>query len=949
MAKPKPRRVSTTKKSRVTRRVTPVAARNRWQKILDSFKPANLKAYWLSRKGAVMAAKIVGVGFLLLFLLVLFVAKDLPSPNKINATVSAQTTRFYDSSGNTVLYEVHGDVNRTVINFSDMPASIKDATVAIEDKDFYHHGAFSSLSILRAAFDDLFHRGQGLQGGSTITQQYVKNALLSNQQTFTRKIKELILSVEIEQLYKKDDILKLYLNEIPYGTQAYGIQAASKTYFGKNAQDLTLPESTLLAAIPNAPSYYSPYGDHVPDLIARQHRILDLMAQQHYITQAQADAAKQVDILAEIPKVPQAYANITAPFFVKYVEAQLDDQLGNEEVDSGGLKVITTLNLSDQSMAETAVANNMTGVKKFGGSNAGLVAEDPKTGDVEAWVGGSNFSQSEVDVANALRQPGSSFKPFVYSTLFANKTGTTYGPGSTLYDVKTDFGDGYTPKNYCNCNYGVVSIRQALGNSLNIPAVKALYLAGISNSIKTAQSLGITTLSSDPNQYGLSLVLGSGEVKLSEMVGAYSGFATSGNHVPQVTVLKVTDSKGKTLIDNTKPPTPKQVLDPQVVFELNSILTDPNARALSFGVHYAPLIVPGKTAAVKTGTTENYRDAWTVGYTQSIVAGVWAGNNDGSDMTAEAADVSAPIWHDFMVAATKNEPNQPFAQPAGIKTVAIDGVTGRAVTSATKQTRTDIFSSWYNVPAASDSKTAQVDKVSGLLATSCTPQTAIETVNSNNMQAEVPTTDPSFARWNAPVQVLAQQLGYTGSAIPTASDNVHSCSDVQPTISSFKVQGGGPYTISGSWTSGTFPVNQVQFTDNDQVISTSQENGAGSYPSFSYTPSTTGDHVFKMIVTDSGLYQATQTFDTNYSGGSYSNISPAAGSTRNTGNIIFSWEPLAGASAYKLIINGAAVATTAITSQVTAISAPGPYSWHVDAYQGTTLLTSTNSTSFTAQ
>lgn len=949
MAKPKPRRVSSTRSTRVRRKVTRVKPSGRWQKFVTSLKPANLKAYWFSRHGAIVAAKIAGVGFLVLFLLVLFVAKDLPSPNKINATVSAQTTRFYDSSGNTVLYEVHGDVNRTVISFNDMPASIKDSTVAIEDKDFYHHGAFSSLSIIRAAFTDLLHRGSGLQGGSTITQQYVKNALLSNQQTVTRKVKELILSIEIEQLYKKDDILKLYLNEIPYGTQAYGVQAASKTYFGKNAQDLTLPESALLAAIPNAPSYYSPYGDHITELIARQHRILDLMVQQHYITQAQADDAKKVDVLAEIPKTPRTYANVTAPFFVKYVEAQLDDQLGNEEVDSGGLKVITTLDLGKQAMAETAVASNMGGVRKLGGSNAALVAEDPKTGQVEAWVGGSDFSQNQVNVANSLRQPGSSFKPFVYSTLFAKKTGTTYGPGSTLYDVKTDFGGGYTPKNYCNCNYGVVSIRQALGNSLNVPAVKSLYLAGISDSIATAQGLGITTLANEPDKYGLSLVLGSGEVKLNEMVAAYSGFASGGTHIPQVTIIKVTDAKGKTLIDNSKPPEPKRILDPQVVYELNSILSDASARSLSFGAHYAPLIVPGKTAAVKTGTTENYRDAWTVGYTQSTVGGVWAGNNDGKSMTSEAADISAPIWHDFMVAATKAEANQPFTQPAGIKQVTIDAVTGRAVTAGTKDKRTDIFASWYNAPAASDSKTAQVDKVSGLLATSCTPATAVQTVNSNAMQAELPPSDAAFPRWNGPVQALAQKLGYTGTGIPTTSDNVHNCNDTQPTISVFKVQGNGPYTISGSWTSGTFKVNQVQFLDNDQVISTSAEDGAGSYPSFSYSPSQTGDHVFKMVVTDAGLYQATKTFDTSYNGGSFSNVSPPDGSTRNTGNIIFSWQALAGASAYKLIVNGATVATTATTSQVMAINTPGPYSWHVDAYQGTTLLTSTNSTTFTAK
>lgn len=919
MAKSKPRRVKSTRapKKGLKTPSNPGSA-NRWQRFLASFKPTNFKAYWLSRAGAIRAAKIAGVGALILFLLVLYVAKDLPSPSKINAKVSAQTTRFYDRTGNSVLYEVHGDVNRTVIDFSAMPANVKDATIAVEDKDFYHHGAFSSIGILRAAFVDIFHRGSGIQGGSTITQQYVKNALLTDNRSFARKAKELILSIEIEQLYKKDDILKLYLNEIPYGTQAYGIQAASKTYFGKNASDLTLPESAMLAAIPQAPSYYSPYGDHTDALISRQHLILDLMAQQHYITQDQADAAKQVNVLAEIPKIPRTFANVTAPYFVKYVESQLDNQLGNEEVDSGGLKVTTTLDLGKQTMAENAITDNMAGVRRFGGSNAALVAEDPKTGQVQAWAGGSDFSSSQVDVANALRQPGSSFKPFVYSTLFGTKGDITYGAGTTLYDVKTDFGAGYTPKNYCNCNYGVVSIRQALGNSLNIPAVKSLYLAGVGNSIKTAQSLGISTLSNNPDQYGLSLVLGSGEVKLSDMVAAYSGFATGGTHVNQVTVLKVTDAKDKTLVDNTKQPTPKRVLDPQVVYILNNILSDKNARTLSFGANYTPLIVPGKTAAVKTGTTENYRDAWTVGYTQSTTAGVWAGNNDGSDMTAEAADVSAPIWHDYMVAATKSEADQPFVQPAGIKQVTIDAITGRAVSPATKQTRTDIFASWYNAPTAANSKTVQVDKVSGKLATSCTPQSAVETVSSNAMQAELPTSDPSFARWNAGVQALAQKLGYTGVAIPSDSDNVHNCNDAKPTINLTAPASGSssPYVVGASWTSGTFQANKVDFYFDDQLISTQSVSGAGSYQ-FSYAPTSTGSHTYKAVVTDAGLYTSDSSQTVNISP-NITAITPSGAVSNSGGNAIFSWS--SSASLLQVLnSSGHAVVTKSVSGSATTV------------------------------
>jgi 1A family penicillin-binding protein len=940
MPKPKPRRVTSVKrKAAVTS-----AHHNRLSRFITALRPANLKAFWFSHEGKVMAAKIAGGGFLVLLLLILFIAKDLPSPGKINAKVGAQTTRFYDRSGNTVLYEVHGDVNRTVIDFNAMPTSVKQATIAIEDKNFYHHGAFSSIGILRAAFVDLFHRGGGLQGGSTITQQYVKNALLTNQQSFIRKFKELILSVEIEQLYKKDDILKLYLNEIPYGTQAYGVQAAAKTYFGKDAKDLTLAESALLAAIPQAPSYYSPYGNHRDALIERQHVVLDQMVDQNYINSQQAEAAKQVDVLAEIPKVPRTYANVTAPYFVKYVESQLDEQLGNQLVDSGGLKVITTLDLEKQKQAEEAVAKNMANVNRLGGSNAALVAEDPKNGQVTAWVGGHDFSESQVDVASSLRQPGSSFKPFVYSTLFAKKGDSTWGPGSTLYDVKTDFGGGYTPKNYCNCNYGVVSIRQALGNSLNIPAVKALYLAGVSDSIQTAKNLGISTLNDSPDRYGLSLVLGSGEVKLADMVSGYSGFAAGGTHVDQVTVLKITDPKGKTVVDNSKTKTPKRVLDPQVVYELNSVLSDASARSLTFGSNFQPLIISGKTTAVKTGTTENYRDAWTIGYTQSTVAGIWTGNNDGHNMSGSSGAVAAPIWHDFMVQATKNEPNQPFTKPEGIKNVTLDAVTGREKSDGTKQTRSDIFASWYKAPAASKSQSAQVDKVSGKLATACTPPLAVQTVYSNAMQAEIPRDDPAFGRWNAPVQGLANQLGYTaGAGIPTEQDNVHNCSDAKPNIGSFTVTGNGPYTISANWSSGTFQVNKVEFYFDDQVISTQTPSGSGSY-SFSFTAPESGAHNFKVVVTDAGLYQdeKSKSLSVNAGGTGFNNVSPGDGASRPHGVISFNWDNYPGATSYRLIVNGSANPPTATSSDVRNLAA-GSYSWHADAYQGGTFLASTPS------
>ncbi len=925
------------------------------ERLKHALTPRNIKAYWFSRKGALMAAKIGGGFLLFIFLVFLFFAKDLPSPGKINSLVGAQTTKFYardelDNPGKgTLLYEVHGDINRTVIPFDQMPSNIKNATIAIEDKDFYKHGAFSIFGLGRAFSGVVLGANRG--GGSTITQQYVKNALLTSERSVTRKIKELILSIEIEQLYKKDDILKLYLNEIPYGNQAYGIQAAAKTYFQKDTKDLTLPESALLAAIPNLPTYYNPYGNHQDALIERQQHILDLMAEQKYITADQAKAAKAVDILAEMPKVPATYANVTAPYFVKYVEGQLVDKYGSQVVDSGGLKVITTLDPEKQKQAEDAVTKNMTNVRKLGGSNAALVAADPKTGEVKAWVGGSNFSESQVDVADAERQPGSSFKPYVYATLFSKTKGTTYGPGTTLYDVATDFGGGYQPKNYCQCNYGAVSIRTAIGSSLNIPAVKALYLAGVPESIKTAHDLGITTLNEDPGHYGLSLVLGAGEVKLSDMVNGYSAFATAGNHVDQRTVLKITNSKNDVLEDNTKAQTPKKVLDPQVAFELNSIMSDPTARTLTFGANFSPLIIPGRTTAVKTGTTENYRDAWTVGYTQSLVAGVWTGNNNGKSMSGSSGAVAAPIWHDFMVAATKNAPNEPFVKPAGIQDVTIDAITGRAVTDQTKDKRSDIFAAWYQAIPATAAQSAKIDKISGKLATECTPPLAVDTVYSSALQAEVPSSDIAFARWNPPVQALAQKLGYqSGASLPTEKDDRHSCGDTKPSVQLTVTDNhNGSAHVDWTVTSGSpFVANKVEVRMDDQIISTKDINGNDTY-SFDQTADV-GSHTFKATVTDSGLYQGEDSKTASVSGSAgsgFQNNSPTAGEVKSAGLINFQWGAKSGATSYTLNYskNGGAITSVSAgnsTSKSVTLTT-GSYTWYVTASDAT----STASTSFT--
>ncbi len=911
-----------------------------------SFKPSNFKSYWISRKGGWRAARIIGHGILLLALAVLFVAKDLPSPSKINARVGAQTTKFYDRTGQSVLYEVFGNKNRSVIKFDQIPDNVKEATIAVEDKNFYRHGAFSTLSILRSAFTDLLHRGSGIQGGSTITQQYVKNALLSPEQTLTRKVRELLLSIILEQFYQKDDILSLYLNEIPYGTNAYGVQAAAKTYFDKDAKDLSLKQASILAAIPRAPTYYSPYGSHPDLLVQRQNLILDLMVEQKYATRQEADDAKLksvADLAASVRATPDYFANITAPHFVFYVQEQLEAKYGAKAVTEGGLKVITTLDLKKQKLAEQAVSNNINGVRAFGGSNAALVSTDPKTGQMLAMVGSYDYNDQKFgafNVATAERQPGSSFKPFAYATAFAKN----YGPGSTLYDVPTDFGGGYKPHNFSNGSYGVVSMRQALGGSLNIPAVKTLYLAGIPETLNTAKNLGITTLSS-PDKYGLSLVLGSAEVKPIEMANAYETFANGGYHHEQTTVLKVTDPSGKTLEEYKDKP-PKQVMDPQVAYLISNILSDNPNRAFVFG---CLLCMPdGRTVAIKTGTTESFHDAWTMGFTPSLVTAVWGGNNDNTPMSSAAANVSAPILKQYMAAALAGTPNEGFTRPPGLKEVKLDSNTGKLPGPDSKAQRTDLFPSWYKPTDFTQGQSAVVDKVSGKLATDCTPEAAKQTVFATDIHAEIPSTDPSYPRWEPPVEDLARRLGFQeGGTLPTEHDDVHKCSDVKPTINvSVQDFGLGYEEITAQVGSGTFIANKLDISVDDQIVSTQSVNGGANY-SFGYHAGN-GGHLVKATVTDSGYYQNSDSQNITVSGsGTFAGVAPSGG--HSGAAFQYQWgSGLNSGVVYKIFVNNTLFTSTGTCCHANGTGSPiGADQWYVEAYDGSVLLAKSDLLSFT--
>lgn len=824
---------------------------------ISSFSPKAIKnylKYLFTTKEGLKKVGTVAVIFLGLMVgLFGWYAKDLPTPNKINSRFAAQTTQIFDRNGK-LLYEMHGDKNRILVEFDEIPDNIKQATIAVEDKNFYKHVGFAPLRIVRATIYNIFERATGtnLQGGSTITQQFVKNALLSPEQTFGRKIKELILSMEIEAMYSKDDILKMYLNEIPYGSNAYGVKVAAKTYFDKDLSEITLEEAATLAALPQAPTYYSPYGDHKDELLARKDLILQLMADQGYITQEEADAAKKKKIVFS----NNPYGSIEAPHFVMYVKQQLVNKYGEQMANEGGLKVYTTLDYELYKKAVAAIKNNESRLKRYGASNAALISVDPKTGQILSMVGSRDFFNQDIDgnvnVTTRARQPGSSFKPFAYATLFKKEN---WGPGSTIYDVKTDFGGGYVPHNYNYRYNGAVSIRWALGNSLNIPAVKALYIAGLDETLKTASDMGITTLT-DRDRYGLSLVLGAGEVKPIEMAEAYSVFANNGVRKELSWFVKIEDSKGKVL-DEYKDNPGKQVIDPQIAYLINDILSDSRARTYTFGGG-AWLSIPGREVAAKTGTTNDSKDAWTVGYTPNLVTVVWGGNNDSTPMkNGSGYAVAAPIWDDYMTNALKEFPKENFTRPSGIKTVTIDAITGRKITSATTQKRTDIFPSWYKAPEVfGQPQEVKIDKLSGKLATEYCPEELIETKIYSPITAEIPPNDPSYSRWNSAVQAWAKSKGYNidMGSIPTEKCDLHTGEDLPEIISLEAIgNGNGSYTIRAQ-VSTPKGFDSLYFETEDNQYTPSAN---GIYYEAEIVFSSNGEKTIKAVLKDS-VYQKTE-------------------------------------------------------------------------------------------
>lgn len=573
-------------------------------------------------------------------------SRDLPNPDKINDRQIAQSTKIFDRTGKQVLYEIHGEEKRTVIHLEDITETAKQATLVAEDRDFYRHRGFDLRGILRALVKNIIRLNPSGQGGSTITQQFIKNSILTSEKTYTRKIKELVLAYQLERRFSKDAILKLYFNEIPYGSNAYGIEAAAQSFFGKPARELTLAESALLAALPRAPTFYSPYGNNREALIARQHTILDGMVDEKYITKEQAEEAKK----QELKFLPRR-EGIVAPHFVFYVRELLTEKFGETAVEQGGLRVITTLDVKHQQAAEDAITEfAQKNEEQYGATNSALVSVDTKTGQILAMVGSRDYFDLEndgnVNVALRPRQPGSSFKPIVYATAFDRG----YTPETMVFDLVTNFDTGgekpYIPKNYDGREHGPIPLRKALAGSLNIPAVQVLYLAGVERVLDTAERFGYTTFK-DRSRFGLSLVLGGAEVKLLEHVGAFATLAREGIRHPTTPFLRIEDKNWKNLEEFRDQEV--RVMDEKVVRKVNSILSDNEARSFIFGSR-SPLILPDRPVAAKTGTTDDYRDGWTLGFTPTVAAGVWSGRNDNTPMKsgADGVLVAAPIWQSYM-------------------------------------------------------------------------------------------------------------------------------------------------------------------------------------------------------------------------------------------------------------------------------------------------------------
>lgn len=599
------------------------------------------------------------VVFLILVTSFWWITKDLPTKDLSDRDIDL-TTKIYDRNGK-LLYNIYSDKNRTLLPFEQIPQNIKKATIAIEDKDFYKHKGFDIVGVIRAATAIVFK--QELQGGSTITQQLVKTAFLSPERNITRKIKELYLSYQVENKFNKNQILEMYLNEVPYGGTAYGIEAAAQTYFGKKVSELSLAESALIAGLPQSPTTYSPFGNNPKLAKQRQIEVLRRMVEDKTISQEESDKAESEVLIFSQPDI-----NIKAPHFVLYIKDQLAKKYGEKLVEQGGLKVTTTLDLDIHNMAQETLTAEIAKLKNYNVGNGAAMVTNPQTGEILAMVGSKDYfdiaNDGNVNVTTALRQPGSSIKPINYAGGLIN--GLT--AGTVIVDGPVTFKGNppYSPKNYDGKFHGAVTFRKALANSYNIPAVKVLAYNTVPFMLELAQKMGITTFG-DPSRYGLSLTLGGGEVRMIDMTTAFSAFANKGISHTAYGIIKVEDKDGK-ILEEHAPGEGKRTIPEEVAFIISHILADNQARSDAFGSN-SQLYIPGKVVSVKTGTTDDIRDNWTIGYTPSYMTTVWVGNNDNTPLNrslTSGVTGAAPIWNKIMKNLLKNKEIENLTVPENV-------------------------------------------------------------------------------------------------------------------------------------------------------------------------------------------------------------------------------------------------------------------------------------------
>ena len=776
----------------------------------------------------------------------------LPDISTFEARKIANSSKITDRNG-VVLYDINQGVRRTEVPFEEMGENIKHAVVAIEDAHFYTHKGIRPTSIIRAIYVNVTS-GSFSQGGSTLTQQIIKNTLLNTDKTIVRKFKEWVLALKLEREFTKDQILTIYLNDAPFGSTIYGVEEASKAFYSIPAKDMSIAQSAYLAALMPAPSYYSPFGKNKDKLDARKNLVIDKMKDEGYISSDQAVEAKKEVVTFNV----SASNSVKAPHFVFYILDQLEERYGKDVMESGGFTITTTLDYELQLKAEAAITKHAESNKtRYNASNSAMVVIDPTTGQILSMIGSKDYFNKDIDgafnVAIAQRQPGSSFKPFAYLTAFAKG----YTPETILFDVPTEFSTNcapitvstpptegcYHPQNFDGNFKGPISMRSALAESRNVPSVKTLYLAGLNDVVDTAHKLGITTLK-DPKQIGLSLVLGGGEVSLLDMTSAYGVFANSGTRNPATGILSITDMKGKVMEEFT--PDAQEVFGKQAILTLNDVLSDPIARTPTFG---GAITIPG--VAVKTGTTNDERDAWIMGYTPTIAVGVWSGNNNNTSMRSGGSAVSGPILKSFMEEYLKENPAPAFEKP---------------MSDPDRDTLKPILrGEWMG------NRVVEIDSITGLRATSATPrgsiiervitdvQDILYWVNKDDPRGPAPNnpaSDPQFRLWNPPVQVwwmqnMARYNITSEQTLPTEYESLHGQDRSEITIDGLSSTIDRDNTANISiGTTGQYPLTSVELFVNNNLVAT-----LSSPFRFRFTPAdanlSPGTHTFKAVGTNS--------------------------------------------------------------------------------------------------